>query len=74
MIVRTKGGSRKMGEEKMILELDKYESGVVFHSLNDKRNQMIDEGRPTDAVDDVLMKIIVLMEKGKRGRKLHEAR
>ncbi len=25
--------------------LDKYESGVVFHSLKDKRNQMLKEGK-----------------------------
>lgn len=67
-----------MSEGKMNLELDKYESGVVFQSLKDKRNQMIGEGKPTDAVDDVLMKVIKLMEKQtereKRGRKFHEAR
>lgn len=44
-----------MSEEKITLELDKYESGVIFHSLKDKRNQMLKEGRPTDAVDDVLL-------------------
>lgn len=67
-----------MGSEKKTLELDKYESGVIFHSLKDKRNQMLKEGRATDAVDDVLLKIIGLMEtpleKGKRGRKCHEER
>lgn len=67
-----------MSDGKIVLELDKYESGVVFHSLKDKRNQMIKEGEPTDAVDDVLMKVIELMEKPpekeKRGRKFHEAR
>ncbi len=67
-----------MGNEKRILELDKYESGVIFHSLKDKRNQMLKEGRATDAVDDVLLKVIGLMEvpgeKAKRGRKCHEER
>ncbi|MDL2289583.1 hypothetical protein LJB83_02335 [Clostridia bacterium OttesenSCG-928-F22] len=47
-----------MKEEKRVLELDKYEYGVVFHSLNDMRNDLIKEERPTDAVDDVLMKVI----------------
>lgn len=67
-----------MGSEKKILELDKYESGVIFHSLKDKRNQMLKEGRATDAVDDVLLKVIGLMEvpgeKVKRGRKCYEER
>lgn len=67
-----------MSGEKKTLELDKYEYGVVFHSLKDERNQMIKEGRPTDAVDDVLLKVIELieepLEKEKRGRKCHEER
>lgn len=67
-----------MCREKMTLELDKYECGVLFHSLKDKRNQMIQEGKATDAVDDVLLKVIKLIEvppeKGKKGRKCHEER
>lgn len=51
-----------MGEGRVTLELDKYECGVIFHSLKDKRNQMLKEERPTDAVDDVLLKIIEKME------------
>lgn len=51
-----------MREEKVTLELDKYECGVIFHSLKDKRNQMLKEERPTDAVDDVLLKVIEKLE------------
>ena len=62
---------------KKSLELDKYESGVIFHALNDERNQMIKENRSTDAVDDVLLKVIDLIQKPsgrrKRGR-YHEER
>ena len=47
-----------MSEDRVTLELDKYECGVIFHSLKDKRNQMLKEERPTDAVDDVLLKVI----------------
>lgn len=60
------------------LELDKYECGVIFHSLKDKRNEMIKENRPTDAVDDVLIKVIDLIgepqEKERRGHRRHEER
>ena len=67
-----------MCRERITLELDKYECGVIFHSLKDKRNQMIQEGKPTDVVDDVLLKVIKLIEvppeKGKKGRKHHEER
>ncbi len=69
-----------MSSDKKTLELDKYECGVIFHSLKDKRNQMIGEDQPTDAVDDVLLKVIALIEepdktqKGRKGRKYHEER
>ena len=65
-----------MGERKKVLELDKYEFGVVFHSLKDKRNQMIKENVPTDDVDNVLMKVIKLIEEpvGRKGHRYHEAR
>lgn len=61
-----------MKEQKKVLELDKYEYGVVFHSLNDKRNELIKEQRPTDAVDDVLLKVIDAPTKKERRR--NEAR
>ena len=45
-------------EEKHVLELDHYERGVVIHALNDMRNDMIGEDRPTDLIDEVLLKTI----------------
>ena len=65
-----------MSGVKKTIELDQYEYGVIFHSLNDKRNQMLQENQATDAVDDVL-KVIQAMEppkKKKRGDKHHEER
>lgn len=52
----------RLEDEKVTLELDRYEYGVIFHSLNDKRNAMLRENRATDAVDDVLLKVIRLKE------------
>lgn len=66
-----------MSETKITLELDRFEYGVIFHSLNDKRNQMIQENQATDAVDDVLLKVIETMnpsKKKKKGDKNHEDR
>jgi len=45
-------------EEKRILMLDKYEHGVVINALNEMRNDLIGEERPTDIVDEVLLKTI----------------
>ena len=45
-------------EERRVLTLDKYEHGVVINALNEMRNDLIEEQRLTDAVDDVLLKTI----------------
>ena len=44
-------------EEKRVIALDEYEHGIVSHALNDMRTEQLGENRPTDAVDDVLLKI-----------------
>ena len=45
-------------EEKRVLELDLYEHGVVINALNEMRNDLIGEDRPTDIVDELLLKTI----------------
>ena len=45
-------------EEKRVLELDRYEHGVVINALNEMRNDLIEESRPTDIVDELLLKTI----------------
>lgn len=45
-------------EEKRVIELDKTEHGVVINALNEMRNGLIEEDRPTDIVDEVLLKAI----------------
>ena len=45
-------------EEKRVLELDRYEHGVVINALNDMRTDLIGEDRPTDIVDEILLKTI----------------
>ena len=47
-----------MKEERRVLELDNYDHGMVITALNDKRNVMLKEKKPTDIVDDVLLKVI----------------
>lgn len=55
-------------EEKRVLTLDKYEHGVVINALNEMRKDLISEKRPTDAVDDVLLKAIDAPTKKVRGK------
>ena len=44
--------------EKRVLTLDRYEHGVVINALNEMRNDLLEEERPTDIVDEDLLKVI----------------
>ena len=55
-------------KKKRILALDRYEHGVVINALNDMRNDLIEEERPTDFVDEVLLKAIDAPTKKVRSR------
>lgn len=44
--------------KKYHLALDDYERSLLIHALNDKRNELIQNGKYTDAVDEILVKII----------------
>lgn len=44
--------------EKRIIALDEYEHGVVINALNEMRNDLIEEERSTDIVDEILLKTI----------------
>ena len=45
-------------EDRRVLSLDQYQHGVIVNALNDKRNDLIKEKRPTDIVDEVLLKAL----------------
>ncbi len=47
-----------MRKRKYYIALDGYERGVIVNALNEMRNSLLKQGRYTDAVDDVLLKII----------------
>ncbi|MDD4833375.1 MAG: hypothetical protein PHC44_01385 [Lutispora sp.] len=63
-----------MKEEKRLLTLDQYEHGVMVNALNELRNDLIEEQRPTDAVDDLLLKTIDAPTKKQKRRSHDEAR
>ena len=44
--------------KKHYIVFDEYEREIIINALNDKRNALIKEGRYTDAVDEVLLKVI----------------
>ena len=45
-------------KEKYYIVLDEYERRISINSLNELRNRLIADGRYTDAVDELLLKII----------------
>lgn len=40
------------------LDIDRYERGIIINALNQFRNNLLDEGLSTDAVNELLLKII----------------
>ncbi|MEG6521389.1 hypothetical protein [Desulfotomaculum sp. 1211_IL3151] len=63
-----------MKEEKRVLTLDQYEHGVMVNALNELRNDLIEEKRPTDAVDDLLLKTIDAPTRKQKRRSNDETR
>lgn len=45
-------------KEKYYIVLNEYEHRIIINSLNELRNRLIADGRYTDAVDEILFKII----------------
>lgn len=45
-------------EKKYRIVLDDSEWKIVINALNDLRNSLIRQGRHTDAVDDIMIKVI----------------
>lgn len=45
-----------MKEELYHVVLDDYEHGIVIRCLNDKKTELMEEGKYTDAIDDVFGK------------------
>ena len=46
-----------MKKVKHFIALDDYEHGIVIDSLNEKRNDLRQEGKTTDAVDELIVKV-----------------
>lgn len=44
--------------KKIRLTLNDHEYRIVINAINDMRNRLIQEGHYTDAVDEILLKIV----------------
>ena len=47
-----------MREKKYYITLDGYERGIMVNALNEMRNALLQQGRYTDAVYEVILKVI----------------
>ena len=47
-----------MKEKKYYIALDDFERRVVVNCMNEMRNTLIADGKYTDALDEVLLKVI----------------
>lgn len=50
------------------LRLDKYDYGLILNTLNEKRNDLLNQGDETEMIDNVLLKVINAQEKRKGER------
>ncbi len=46
-----------MRNGKARVDLNEYERNIILRALNDMRNDLLEEQRTTDAVDDLMIKI-----------------
>lgn len=54
--------------EKVVVTLDDFEQRLLVSGLNDFRNDLIREEKPTEDVDDLILKVIdAPKEKTRRG-------
>lgn len=52
-----------MRDKKYYIVLDDFERRVIVNCLNEMRNKIIADGKYTDAIDEVLLKIIGAKQK-----------
>ena len=46
-----------MREERYHIALDRYDKNIVLNALNTLRTQQIQEGRPTEPVDELISRV-----------------
>ena len=52
-----------MKEKKYYIALDDFERRVVVNCMNEMRNKLIADGKYTDDLDEVLLKVILSKQK-----------
>ena len=63
-----------MADEKRVVMLDDFEQRLMVNGLTDFRNDLLREDKPTEDVDDLILKVIDAPTKKEKRRVDREAR
>jgi len=55
--MKPKNGGADMREKKNQLYMDSQERTILLHSLVELKNQLIQQGRYTDCIDEIIFKV-----------------
>jgi len=59
-------------DEKRVIEVDEYQHGLIINSLNDKRNELVEQGKDTEFVDDTLIEVMDAPTKREKKKRREE--
>lgn len=63
-----------MAEEKRVISVDDFEHRLMVKGLNDFRNDLIQGDKPTEDIDELLLKVIKAPTKKEKRKLCHDAR
>ena len=63
-----------MAEEKRIISIDDFEHRLMVKGLNDFRNDLIQGDKPTEDIDELLLKVIKAPTKKEKRKLARDAR
>lgn len=63
-----------MADEKRVVMLDDFEQRLMVNGLTDFRNDLLREDKPTEDLDDLILKVIDAPTKKEKRRADREAR
>ncbi len=53
-----------------VIEVDAYQQMLIISSLNDKRNELVNQGKDTHFIDDTLIDVMDALPKKQKFREL----
>jgi len=56
--MKPKNGGATMREKQNHLYVDSHEKSLLLHSLVELKNQLIQQGRYTDCIDELIFKVV----------------